>query len=157
MSYIAKRLYVFHLVIALFLFLLPSLCCRHLPDALDFLRVISAWDDEEQRKPPPNTRTHNHTHIENTMDNLMTWWDFRAKWKVWMTMGGDAAQPVLDWHPVAISAHSVGGNKAQCHGNHIKSTLKLIYLQKQWNFCDIHVSFALCVCFYNPMSISLRI
>lgn len=31
--------------------------------------------------PPPNTRAHNHTHNENTMDNLKTWWDFRAQWK----------------------------------------------------------------------------
>lgn len=51
-----------------------------------------------------------------------------------MTMGG-AAQQVFDWQPVAVSAHSVGGNKAQCHGNHIKSTLKLIDLQKRWKLC----------------------
>lgn len=91
------------------------------------------------------------------MDNLKTWWDFRAQWKVWMTVGGEVAQPVLDWHPVAVSAHSVGGNKAQCHGNHIKSTLKLIYLQKQWKLCWYSPFFALGVCFYNPMSISVRL
>lgn len=107
--------------------------------------------------PSTNTCAHNHTHNENTTDNLKTWWDFRAQWKVWMTVGGEAAQPVLDWHPVAVSVHSVGGNKAQCHGNHIKSTLKLIYLQKQWKLCWYSPFFALGVCFYDPMSISVRI
>lgn len=52
---------------------------------LIFCGVISAWDDDEEEEqgkpPPPNTRAHNHTHNENTMDNLKTWWDFRAQWK----------------------------------------------------------------------------
>lgn len=71
-----------------------------------------------------------------------------------MTVGGEAAQPVYDWHPLAVSAHSVGGNKAQCHGNHIKSTLKLIYLKS--NEYHVYIELFLCM-FYDPMSIPVVI
>lgn len=97
---------------------------------------------------PPSTLTHTITHNENTMDNLKTWWDFRAPRKVWMTVGGEGCsastcQSSAGWAvPVAVSAHNMGGNKAQCHGNHIKSTLKLIYLQSNESFVDIHVPFS---------------
>lgn len=67
------------------------------------------------------------------MDHLKTC--FQSSAEILDDNGGGAAQQVFDWQPVAVSAHSVGGNKAQCHGNHIKSTLKLIYLQKQWKLC----------------------
>lgn len=129
--------------------------CRHLTVALDFLQhdlSMRWWGGGGAGKSlPPNTRARNRAHDENRMDNFKTWWNFRAQWRVWMTVGGEAAQPLFDWHPVAVSAHSVGGNKAQCHGNHIKSTLKLIYLQKQC--VDSHLCFAPGVCFYNPMTV----
>lgn len=121
------RLFVLSFLLAL---LSSPRCCP------SFSLALSAWDVEERGKPPhEHARTLHHTHNENTMGDLKTWWDFRALRKVWMTVGGEAAQPVLDWHAVAVSGYSVGGNKEQRHGNHIKSTLKLIYLQKQWKLC----------------------
>lgn len=101
----------------------------------------------------PNTRAQKHIMKTQWLEDFMV---FQSSMKS-LDDGEEAAQPVLDWHPVAVSENSVGGNKAQCHGNHIKSTLKLIYLQKQWKLCWYSPFFALGVCFYNPMSISVRI
>lgn len=155
MPYIAKY-HVFPLVLALFFsFFLHSAVVTSLMPLI--FSALSQHEMMRSRESLPPTLTHTIKHIMKTQ--WITWrqWDFRAQRKVWMTVGGEAAQPILDWHPVAVSAHNMGGNKAQCHGNHIKSTLKLIYLQSNGFFVYINVFFPPGVCFYNSMSISVKI
>lgn len=68
-------------------------------------------------------------------------------------MGRLLNQYLIDIFLQCLHTH-VGGNKAQCHGNHIKSTLKLIYLKSNGN-C-VYIKLFLCM-FYDPMSISVII
>lgn len=91
-------------------------------------------------RPDPNTCTR----IDNALE---TWWDFRAKWQVGITLGGGRLLSQYLTDVLLQFLHSVGGNKAQCHGNHIKSTLKTDLLKKKAMtflliftlFCSVYV------------------
>ena len=116
---------------------------------LIFPAVISAWDNEEEEgNPPHNTCAHNHTNNANTMDNLRTWWDSELCGKFGWQWVGEAAQPVLDWHPFCSVCTQRGREqKHSAMATTLKSTLILIYLQKQWKLCwysPLFFSFSFC-------------
>lgn len=132
--------------------------------ALPLLICCGVDHDDDEKEEEEEEGTLHFTPPPHPLDMCSQshlWRKQKGKLEVWMTVGGEAAQPGLDWHHGAASAHSVGGNKAQCHGNHIKSTLKLIYLQKQWKLCWCLPFFGSRCCFvlfffYSPISISVR-
>lgn len=101
-------------------------------------------------KAPPPQHLHTQSHIwwkhNGYIEDLM---GFQSSEKSLDDSGWGGCSASTDWHPTVDSAHNMGGNKAQCHGNHIKSTLKLIYLQSN------DIFFPLGVCFYNFMSVSV--
>jgi len=105
--------------------------------ALDFLRsdLSMKWGGGGGGGGATQTRTLTHTQNENTMDNFEDFRGFQSS--VVMTV-------TTSWLTSCRSA-CVGVNKAQCHGNHIKSTFKnRILLTKAMKLVfDICLRFAL--------------
>lgn len=112
MSYVTKCHRFIHLWLLFFLFHLAV--DRDFPVAWSQSEMVIIMMKRRRRRRRGHTNTNAHR---------------RRTWGTTCRLDGiSVLAEKFDWQPV--SSHSVGGNKAQCHGNHIKSTLKMILLRK---------------------------